>query len=168
MYANLGFSPRRFPFCQVSKTIGILLNLICQVCLHRVSCDVLSVFQKTLALFDPCLGKAALPDLSHVTGLFLQTVGNPPLMNGMAFSIVMPSLTVISRWRWFGMMTKSCRRNFPAATYERSTSIIKVALRSDCNKARPWLVLVVAKHVRAELRMFSGRAFRAGRAICRG
>ena len=39
----------------------------------------------------------------------------------------------------------------PAATYERNMSIINVALRSDCNRASPWLVFVVAKNVRAEL-----------------
>jgi len=43
-----------------------------------------------------------------------------------------------------------------------------VAFRSDCNKARPWLVLVVAKNVRAELRACSGWALREGRAISQG
>ena len=56
----------------------------------------------------------------------------------------------------------------PAATYERSTSIINVALRSDCNKGRPWLVLVVAKKMRSELKIPSGCALRAGLAIAGG
>ncbi len=62
------------------------------------------------------------------------------------------------------MTTKSCSRNFLAATQELNTSIGKVTFRSDCNKARTWLALVVAKNVRAELRILSGRALRAGRA----
>jgi hypothetical protein len=33
------------------------------------------------------------------------------------------------------------------------TTIIYVASRSDCSKGRPWLVFVVAKNVRAELRI---------------
>jgi hypothetical protein len=52
-----------------------------------------------------------------------------------------------------GMITKSCSWNLPAATSERSKSINSVALRSDCNKALPMLVFVVAKNVRAELRI---------------
>ena len=63
---------------------------------------------------------------------------------------------------------KVVQPDFLAATYERSTAIIKVAFRSDYNRARPWLVLVVAKNVRARLRMLSGLAFRAGRAMHRG
>ena len=89
-------------------------------------------------------------------------------MNGIAFWMVMPLPTVIRRCKWSGMTTKSWRRNFPAATYERSTSIINVAFRSDCNKGRPWLVLVVAKKVRAEFTMLSGRALREGLAIASG
>ena len=40
--------------------------------------------------------------------------------------------------------------------------IINAAFRSDCSSARPWLVFVVAKKVRAGLTMMSGSAWRAG------
>ncbi len=40
-----------------------------------------------------------------------------------------------------------------------------VALRSDCNKARPVLVFAVTKNVREELRIRFGFALRAGLAI---
>ena len=50
------------------------------------------------------------------------------------------------------------KHHFPKAGPER---VIRsgqiVAFRSDCGKARPWLVLVVAKKVRAALRMFRER-----------
>jgi len=39
---------------------------------------------------------------------------------------------------------------------------MSVAFRSDCSKQRPWLVLVVAKKVRAEHWIPSGLAWRAG------
>ena len=52
--------------------------------------------------------------------------------------------------------------------YESNTSISKVALRSDCSNGRPWLVLVVAKNVRAGLTILSGRAWRVGLAITGG
>jgi hypothetical protein len=86
-------------------------------------------------------------------------------MNCIALSIVMPSLTVSSKFRRSGMITKSCKRNFPALTWERNTSIMSVAFRSDCNRHWPWLVLVVAKKAPSELRMLSGVAWLAGLAI---
>ena len=90
------------------------------------------------------------------------------MINCMAFSMVMSTPTVINRCTWSGMITKSWSRNLPAATYERNASIISVALRSDCNNGRPWLVFVVAKNVRAELTILSGWALRVGLAITRG
>jgi hypothetical protein len=44
----------------------------------------------------------------------------------------------------------------------------KLALRSDCYKQRPMLVLVVTKNVRSELRTALRSALRSGFAISRG
>src|SRR5208283_4182766 len=63
------------------------------------------------------------------------------------------------------MTTKSWRRSFRAATYDRKTSTRRMAFRSDWNRRFPMLVLVVVKKTRDELSMFSGLALRAGIAI---
>ena len=42
-------------------------------------------------------------------------------MNCIALSMVMSAWTVISKCAWSGMITKSWRRNFRAATYDRKT-----------------------------------------------
>ena len=59
------------------------------------------------------------------------------------------------------MTTKSCTRNLPAATYERNTSMNRIAFRSDCNRARPMLVFVVTKNVR-ERRISAALELRSG------
>jgi hypothetical protein len=66
------------------------------------------------------------------------------------------------------MTTKSWIWNFPAVIYERSTSTRSMALRSDCSNRAPWIVFVVAKNVRADPTIPSGRELRAGLDIHRG
>src|ERR1700761_1380778 len=66
---------------------------------------------------------------------------------------------------WSGMTTKSCNFNFPATTFERSTSIKRPAFRSDCKMRLAMLVLVVAKNTLVLLSIASGLAFLAGIAM---
>ena len=63
------------------------------------------------------------------------------------------------------MITKSCNRNFPAASFQRSTSIKSKPFRSDCRMRLAILVLVVAKNTRELLSIASGLAFLAGIAM---
>src|ERR1035438_3682017 len=63
------------------------------------------------------------------------------------------------------MTTKSCSLKRCSATSEHSTSMRRVALRSDCSNRLFMLVLVVAKKMRDGFRMLAEAALRAGCAM---
>ena len=86
----------------------------------------------------------------------------------MAISMVMSRSTEISKWTWFLMTTNSWTTNFFYETYDRSTSMNNVAMRSDCSSALPSVVLEVTKKVRVPDFIASGAEFLEGFDISRG
>ena len=49
----------------------------------------------------------------HTSNLLFKRKEKPPLMNCMAFSSETSGAGVNKAWRWSGIMTNACKRNFP-------------------------------------------------------
>ncbi len=88
------------------------------------------------AWLQPCRESAANPWLQPLRLSSRPSTGNSRMFFGRAGQARLCEFSV-----WYPLCLKklcrssrSCGRNFPAAAEERSTSIIKVAFRSGCNK----------------------------------
>src|SRR5947207_9983244 len=89
----------------------------------------------------------------------------PPLMNCIAFSIVRPEGSVISRWTCSGMMQNSCSRKGADFRYSYNVFNNRSACRSTWKNRRRAAVEVVTKNVLGFSNCASGRACLLGIAI---